>query len=578
MRSEATQNRSTNLLVVIVIVLLTTAVYSQVRSHGFIGYDDDIYVTDNMHVKNGLTPGGFQWAFSTSTAGNWHPLTWLSHQLDVQLFGMQPGAHHLVNLLLHIINAVLLYFLWLRMTGARWKSFFVAALFAVHPLHVESVAWIAERKDVLSGFFWMATLWSYVWYTERRGGSAYLLVHLCLGMGLMAKPMLVTLPFVLLLLDYWPLKRLEGGGTGADSRIPAGRPLFTLVREKTGLFVLVLAVCLVTVYAQSIGGNVGFLQTYPLVTRLANALVVYVAYILKFLWPVNLAVLYPHPGMPPLWKIGGAALMLAAMTTAAVQSRRKRPWMLVGWLWFLGTLVPVIGLVQVGVQSMADRYTYIPMVGLLVMAAWGVPDLFPAHRWRDHLLFPAALAAVVALSVAAWHQIGYWSNSITLFRHAVEVTEDNYIMHNNLGFELKQAGRTDEARAHYLKAIAINPKFAEAHLNLGVLLAEEGRHAAADARYREALRIDPGYVQAHLNLGNSRLRQGYAGDALKQYADALKLDPESADAYNGLGAAMVKTGKYAQAALCFQKALNLDPGHAGARNNLKKIQALLKEQ
>jgi len=572
-------SRRAEFLIVFLLLLVTAVVFLQVRSHDFIGYDDDWYVTENAQVRSGLTYQGIRWAFSSIVLGNWHPLTWLSHQLDVQLFGMHPGRHHLVNVLLHLMNTLLLYWVLKRMTGEMWPSCLVAAMFAIHPLHVESVAWIAERKDVLSGFFWMATMGCYVLYTEHPNKSRFLLTHMFFIMGLLSKPMLVTLPFVLLLLDYWPLKRFPGlpmdGAAGSSPRL---QMLGFLLREKIGLFTLSFAACLVTFFSQSGGGNVGAMQVYPLTMRLANAMVAYVGYMAKMLWPAKLAVLYPHSGMPSFWQIVGAGVLLIAVTLTAFKHARRYPWLLVGWLWYLGTLVPVIGIVQVGVQSMADRYTYIPLIGLFVAIVWGAVQVLSRYRRSIFLAIPAAALVILLMSVTTWHQVGRWSDSVSLFQHAIAVTDGNYIMHNNLGYEFNAQGKTKEALAHYSAALAVEPGFPDAYLNIGVILASQGRFEAAVAKYNEALRIKPDFLKAHINLGNVRLRQGRTSAAYWHYLDALRINTASAEAYNGLGSAMAVAGKYEKAVKYFRIALQNDPGHVIARDNLDKTLAVLEKQ
>lgn len=568
------QKQCVNIIAICLLVFMTIAIFIQVRNHEFIGYDDDRYITKNVHVQQGITWKSVHWAFSTTAVGNWHPLTWLSHLLDVQLFGMNAGDHHLVNILLHLLNAVLLYFLWKSMTGEVWKSFFVAALFAVHPLHVESVAWIAERKDMLSGFFWMLTLLCYAQYTKRPNRGRYLLALLFFMLGLMAKPMLVTLPFVLILLDFWPLKRFQhlfSIEATAQSRMLLIR---ALVLEKAVFFILALLSSLVTFWAQHGGGAVGSLQMYPLFTRIVNALVAYAMYMVKMFLPTKLAVLYPHTGMPTLWKVLMAVIIFTTITYVSFRYARKFPWLCFGWLWYLGTLVPVIGLVQVGGQSMADRYTYIPMIGLLVIVAWGVPFFFSNVQRQRFMLFTLAAAAILLLSVRSWHQVRYWSDSITLFEHAVSVTDDNYIMHNNLGFELQAKGRAAEALEHYTKALEISPNFVKAHTNIGLVLAEQGKYEEAVAVNREVLRINPNLIDAHLNLGYTKLRQGQIRAAFGHYLDVLQLNPASADAYNGMGATMVAAGNYEKAVTYFRKALEQNSLHPHAGENLEKTLAM----
>ncbi len=524
-----------DLLVMLVLVLATAVVYLQLNNYDFVNFDDDDYVTENRHVQTGLTSGNITWAFTTFHAGNWHPLTWISHMLDCQLFGLKPGLHHLVNLFFHMANTLLLFLILRRMTNALWQSAFVAALFALHPLHVESVAWVAERKDVLSTFFWMLTMGAYVFYVERRELKRYLLALFFFGLGLMAKPMLVTLPFVLLLLDYWPLRRLQMEKPLADdsvnsekfvkphrkkkerrrSAIRAGHvskpekqirqqpAIGHIILEKVPFFVLSLASSIVTYMAQQKGGAVRSLQSFPLTTRIANALVSYCGYIGKILWPENLALLYPHSGMPPVWKVIGAVLFLGIITFLIIRTVKRFPWLTVGWLWYLGTLVPVIGLVQVGMQAMADRYTYVPIIGVLIMVAWGVPELLEKWRHRNAALATVTVVILCIFSFVTWKQVQYWQNNTTLFKHTLEKTTNNPIIHYNLGNLLASQGKFDDAIKQFRESIRISPGYAKAHNNLGNALLYQGRLDEAIGSYREALRINPDYVIAQKNLNNA---------------------------------------------------------------------------
>ena len=564
--------------VCLALIAANLIVFASVWHHDFVNYDDDQYVTTNPVVARGLTWHGVSWAFTTGYAVNWHPLTWLSHMLDVQLYGLDPGPHHLTNLLLHIASTLLLFGLLHRMTGALGRSAFVAGLFAVHPLHVESVAWVAERKDVLSTLFWMLTLWAYVEYVRRPAASRsavrrYSLVLLFFALGLMAKPMLVTLPFVLLLLDFWPLGRVRMGpnpaGGWALSREEWARTV-RLAWEKLPLLALAAVSSVVTFFIHyRRGGDVISLGRVPLNLRVANALVSYVAYIGKMFWPARLAVFYPYPhSVPGLW-IAGALLALVAISVAVIRAGPRRPYLLVGWLWYLGTLVPVIGLIQVGDQAMADRYTYVPLIGLFIMVAWGVPDLLA--RWPLRLsriaLPSAAVLVILACAISARGQLQYWQDSTTLWTHALAVTTGNNIAHNNLGIVLADQGRLDEAIDHYLEALRIKPDYADAHNDLGVALADEGKLDEAIAHYSEALRIKPDYADAHNNLGVALADQGKPDQAIAQYTDALRISPDSAKAHNNLGAALAGQGKLDEAIAQYSEALSVNPGYAEAHNN-----------
>jgi hypothetical protein len=517
------------------LIVSTIVVYWQVKDHDFINYDDNEYVTSNEQVQKGLTRESIVWAFTAVHSSNWHPLTWLSHMLDVELFGMDPKGHHLMNVFFHVVNTVLLFLVLRRMTNAVWRSFFVAALFALHPLHVESVAWVSERKDVLSTMLWILTIWLYVRYTEEQTAWRYLAVATSLALGLLAKPMLVTLPFVLLLLDYWPLRRIRFGKTeeGKPKKTgpsPVGREgwlnLLRLLREKIPLLVLAAASSVVTFVAQQTSGSVTTLEGLSLFARLSNAAVAYVEYIRKMFWPSELVVFYPHPGkMLPLWEVVGAIVLLLFITGLVVRSFRTRPYLLTGWLWYLGTLVPVIGIVQVGMQSMADRYTYVPFIGLFLMIAWILPDVLSSWRYRKIVLASAATAVIIVLTSLTWKQLPYWKNSITLFEHALRHSERNFVAHYNLGAALHKEGKEMEALDHYREALKISPAYVDALNNLGVALTEEGKLDEAASYYLAALRIRPRDGDLHNNLGAVYAQQGKMAEAFAQFSEAVRYLP-----------------------------------------------------
>ena len=541
------------------IAVCTAVVYGQTVGHEFVNYDDGKYVYENVHVRNGLSWEGVGWAFTTLWASNWHPLTWLSHMLDCELFGLNAGVHHLGNVLLHILNSMLLCLVLRNMTGAVWRSAMVAALFALHPLHVESVAWVAERKDVLSTLFFMLTLGAYARYADRPSRTRYGLVFVFLALGLMAKPMLVTVPFVLLLLDYWPLERFRLTQTNA---------LRLLVMEKVPLFVLVAASSLVTFVAQQRGGATSLTFVVPFGLRIANALVSYVAYPGKILWPTGLAVLYPYRDAVSTVQWAGAAAVLAGVTVLVIWASRKRRYPAVGWLWYLGTLVPVIGLVQVGMQSMADRYTYVPAMGLFVMAVWGMADLLA--RWRLGRVVHAAMAGVVivACMIGTWFQVDCWANTVTLFEHALKVARPSALAHNNLGLAFAEQGKREKAIAHYQEALRIHPTYAKAHANLGVLLMEKGKSSEAIRHCTEAVRIDPQLAKGHLNLGFVLFRQGKDEEAIASYREALRIQPTYAKAHYNLGFSLARQGKADEAISHFHEALAVDPASPGAHRSL----------
>lgn len=560
-------------MICLFLVLMTFAVYWQVRNHEFIGYDDDGYVTENPRVQNGLTLKNIIWAFKSTHKSNWHPLTWLSHMLDVQLFGMNPGRHHMTSVLFHMLNSLLLFAVFNRMTGKLWQSGFVAAMFALHPLHVESVAWVAERKDVLSTFFGMLTLWSYARYAERPDMNRYLPVIGFFVLSLMAKPMLVTLPFVLLLLDYWPLRRAKIRSTDDDARNLQPRPLvFLLIWEKTPLFFLSLASCFATFFVQKIGGAIGTFDTHPFFVRVSNTLVSYTKYIQKMIWPDNLAVLYPYPTSIYWWQITGAFVLLAAITFLAIRYLRKLPWFAVGWFWYMGTLIPVIGLVQVGVQARADRYTYFPLIGLFIIVAWGFPQLVDKWRHKTKLVFTILTTLFPILIATSWIQARYWQNSITLFRRTLDVTSANFVIQNNLGFELALQGRTDDAIKHYKEALSINPDFEMAYINLGKALLSQGKLDKSVNYYRALLAVKPNYTGIHHNLGIILLRKGEIDNAIFHFREALRIRYDYVEVYNSLGAAMTAKGELKKAIMYFKEALRIKPDFYEAKRNLNKLE------
>jgi tetratricopeptide (TPR) repeat protein len=599
--------------IALALIVLSVVVYSPLAHFDFVKWDDPQYVTDNPTVLAGLTWHGVAWAFTTSHGPYWHPLTWLSHMLDVQLFGLDAGGHHLTNVAIHIATTLVLFALLRRPTGAVWRSVFVAALFAVHPLHVESVAWIAERKDVLSALFWMLTLGAYGWYAARPGISRYVAVMLLFACALMAKPMVVTLPFALLLVDVWPLERAAIDRTAGWRR---------LVVEKLPLVALASAIGVATVVVQRGQGALPGLETYPLGLRTANALISYVAYIGLMIWPVHLAALYPYPAaMPASWAIAGAASILIGISAAAIRAVRRHPYFLVGWLWYLVTLAPVIGLIQSGEQAMADRFVYIPLVGLFAVVAWGIPDLLARLRPQSEKrlrpprekgvrpLFVAGAIVIAACAVTARAQVGYWADNLTLWQRVVDATAPNYRGQSNLAMALEDAGRVSDAIPHYAEALRINPRFvdaydnlglalasqgrtseaiavdtqvlrlkptdADAHNNLGTILAEQGRSADAVAHFSEAVHLRPQFSEAHNNLANALAAQGKMNEAIGEYTEALRLRPDFADAHNGLGGALVAQGRIAEAVPHFEAAVRLDPNFDAARHNLERARRAL---
>ena len=519
--------------VILGLVSAVLVIYGQTGGYDFISYDDRTYVMNNPAIRNGITWESLRWAFTATYASNWHPLTWVSYMADYRFFGLNPKGYHVVNVVLHAANTVIVFLVLRVITGAVWPSAFVAALFGVHPLHVESVAWVAERKDVLSTLCWLLTMWAYARYAEHKSLGWYLAALGLFVLGLMAKPMLVTLPFVLLLLDWWPLRRIVFS-SGEPPREPLGR----LMLEKVPFMVLAAVSSVLTVIAQSSGGAVATLERFPIDVRLMSAVVSYVAYLQKTVWPVGLSVHYPHPGSAlSVWMVLAAAIILLAVTAAAIRWARSRPYVVVGWLWYLGTLVPVIGLVQVGDQAMADRYTYVPLIGVFIAVAWGARDL--ASRWRSARWAVPWLATVllVVLTVAAWNQVRYWRDSITLYEHAVSVVEGDPLLHYNLANELRERGRLAEAAQHYEEALRFDPNHAAAHTNLGPILAQQGRLDDAITHYTAALRIKPELAEAHNNLGMLLAEHGKIEEAIPHFQEAVRIKPEMEAARRNLDVA-----------------------------------------
>ena len=578
--------RSQNLLIQLCLALVTASVYWPVRHFEFTYFDDPLYVAENQHVQGGLTLRGLGWACATFQSANWHPLTWLSHMLDWQLWGNNAGAHHLVNVLFHIANTLLLFCILRRMTTAPWRSAFVAALFAVHPFHVESVAWVAERKDVLSTCFWMLTVWAYIRYVEQLNAqhpsplthrpshrAYYGLTLLFFTLGLMSKPMVVTLPCVLLLLDYWPLGRTRWAKPAAITSGPAtGEAIETslgqLLREKVPLFALAAASCVVTYWAQQSLGAVVSLERVPLGIRLANVLLSYVGYLGKAFWPMGLAYFYPVDKNPSLAAVMIAGVGVAGVTAVVIRRARREPWLATGWFWYLGTLVPVIGLVQVGSQSMADRYTYVPLVGVFMMLCWSVPSKMVQQRAQKTVATAVAAAVLVFYAGLCRVQIGYWKNSETLLRHALQVTKDNWIAQNNLGLFLWRSGRVQEAIEHYEQALQLKPYYAEAHHNLGLALTQAGKLPEAIQHFEQVVRIKPDSAEAHRRLGLALQQAGHLPEAVGQFEQTLRINPDSAETHNDLGNALLQAGKLKNATEQYQQALDTDPDFVAAQNNL----------
>ena len=520
------------LLVCAVLVAATVAAFFGVSGNEFIEIDDPEYITANPQVREGLTLENARWAWTTFQAGNWHPLTWWVHMLDVELFEMDAGGHHVTSLLFHVASTLVLFLVFHRMTGALWPSAFVAAVFALHPTHVESVAWACEKKDVVSTLFWFLTMAAYARYAARPSPGRYALVFAVFGLGLTAKQMAVTLPFVLLLLDWWPLERLDRSNVRRA------------ILEKLPLLALAVTVSVVTVFAQQAGGHLKAVETFPLGVRAANAAVSYATYLVMLVWPADLGMFYIHPRSVVLWKAAGGAALMAGLSVAFLWFGRRHRFLTVGWLWYVGTLVPVIGLLQVGQLRLADRYTYVPYVGLAVILAWGAPLLV---RRKNALAAVAALALVVC-GVLASLQVRRWKDNLTILEHTVQVDPDNYILHDVVGSWLAKQGRYDEAREHYDASIRVRPDRAWSHYHLGVVCLHEERFAEATDHFAEAVRLRSDFLVARYNLAAALLRLNRVDEAIEQYREAIEIDPGSIEAHRQLGRIYEATGKRAASA------------------------------
>jgi len=565
------------------LIITTLAIYWPVLKHEFVNYDDDKYVTENRHITDGITRRSVIWVFTSPHFHMWHPLTSLSHMLDCQLFGLNPAWHHLTSLLFHIASTLLLFGILKRMTGAIWPSFFVAAAFALHPLNVESVAWVAERKNVLSSFFWMLTIAAYISYAKRPSMGRLLVVVLIFALSTMTKPMVVTLPFVLLLLDYWPLGRLQWQRQSKEQDYLhcesmqlnyQGPSAWRLFAEKIPLFILAAVLSAITFIVQQRGGVVFKLDNVPLKFRMTNAFNSYAIYIVKMIWPSRLAVFYPHPlGKLSIWQVAAAVLLLLAVSAGVICLARSRKYLPVGWLWYLGTLVPVIGLVQVGAQARADRYAYLSFIGRFIMIAWGLTDLLAKWRYRKIILGTVAPAVLLALSIGTRLQLHHWRNNTALFEHAINVTEDNFIMHNNYANVLNEAGQLDKAIEHYYKSLQIKPDSALAHNNLGIALYNLGKLNEAIEHYKKAQELNPKFSKPHFNLAVVLAKQGKTDEAIAEYRQALRFRPDDIDALSNLGLMLAKQGDFGKAIEHYKKALELEPDNLTTHGRLGLVLA-----
>jgi len=544
-------SRNTAIFIYLLLTIATLTVFYPVQNHDFVNFDDQLYILDNPNVQAGLSLKSIYWALTSAHLCNWHPLTWVSHMLDYDLYGLNPKGHHLNNLLFHIANSLLLLAFLNRMTGALWRSVFVAALFALHPLHVEPVAWVSSRKDVLSTLFWLLTMWFYAYYTELPNLKRYFLVLLFFIFGLMSKPMLVTLPFVFLLLDYWPFRRFafkvsQYANKVALPKLISGSSnlsLPVLILEKAPFLVLSIGSSIITYLSQQSCGAVKSLETISLKLRIINALVSYTIYFGKTIWPHDLIFFYPYPKIHSQWFYIGAGFFLATLFLSVIYLAQRHPYLTVGWLWYVGTLVPVIGLVQVGSQAMADRYTYIPLIGLFIMIAWGIPRLFKNWHYQRMFLFISGGTLILFLIICSSMQVRHWKNTKALFEHAIDVTERNYSLYKGLSIYLTKQGKHKEAVSVLYRALDIEPSFILAHNDLAVVLARQGDIESALSHLFEALKIKPDYAEAHYNLGVIMDRQGKHNDAAVHYSEALRIDPKYKQARANLKVLLQKLGR-----------------------------------
>jgi len=570
------QRRHLRLAICLALTVATLAVFWQVQNAAFINFDDDLFIFENRHVQDGLSLKGVVWAFTTTQPDYWHPLPWLSHMLDWHLYGGKPKGHHFNNLLLHIANTLLLFLVLSRMTRAIWRSAFVAALFAIHPLHVEPVAWVTARKDILSTFFWVLTLGAYTLYVERPGTMRYLLLLIAFAVGLMSKPMLVTMPFLLLLLDYWPLCRLPFSPKGPDETLqgkewsgkdsPRQSPR-GLIYEKLPLIALAAISILLTIY----WGDDNLTAEHKTIgLRVGNILVSYVMYVVKTVLPFKLAIFYPYPVEIPLWRSMGACVLLIGLSALILRSAVRHPYLIVGWLWYLGLLLPVSGLIQLSGHwpAMADRYTYVPLIGLFIMIAWGIAELATRRSRQSTLIILLAFLVISGFMIISRQQVRHWRNSITLFRHALDVTAENYVAHNNLGHALAQKGELEDAVPHFTAALRIKPDDVNLHNNIGAALARQGRFQEAIPHFLKALEIVPDSITVHYSLGRAWLSTGNTEDAIGSFSKALALKPDFAQAHYYIGIALDRQEKRDEAMARFMEALRIKPDYPEAHNRL----------
>ena len=553
---------SQKVLTAIILVAVTVWVYAPIRSHQFLQLDDYAYVAGNARIQQGLTWTNAVWAMTAYENALWKPVTLISHMLDAQLFGLNPAGHLLTNLSLHVLSVIVLFCVLLQVTGSLWPSTLVAGLFALHPLNVESVAWVAERKNVLSTLFWMLSMWAYVRYVKRPDWLRYLGVMAALVLGLMSKPMLVTLPCALLLMDYWPLRRLPAKWEGFRERLPG------LVVEKLPLFVAVAIVSAITILAAQSRGDLADAGSLPLGARIGNTLVSYGLYLKKMVWPTDLAIFYPYPAALGIGSVAVATLLLAGISVWIWTRRLKSPYLAVGWLWYLGTMFPVNGLLQSGGQAMADRYSYIPLIGVFVMIGWGAAEVVENRSGMKRWALGTGIGVLMVLAVVTRHHVGFWQDTTTLFERALQVTSNNYVAHNVLGLESRAKGESGKALEHFQEALRINPRYIRAHNNLGVVLLEQQRFEEAMGHFSQALEINPRSYEAHHNLGLALVQTGNLAKGIEYFYTTVELRPEFAQGYSDLATALQQTGRLDEALEHAREALRIDPNLVEAHNVL----------
>ncbi len=578
-------NRQNTLIIGLLLILITLLVFWRVQYNDFINYDDNIYVTDNLNVRQGISLRSVTWAFTTGYANFWHPLTWLSHMLDCQLYGLNPAGHHITNLIIHISNTVLLFWTLSAFTNTLWRSAFTAALFAIHPLHVEPVVWVAQRKDLLSTFFWVLTMLLYFYYTKKPGRFRYIMSLSVFILGLSAKPMLITLPFALLLLDYWPLKRFNETKERADDfadYYPSLKNIFTdpvsfsLFKEKIPFFILAGLFAITAFIAQKGGGAVASFDSLPLTTRLLNAPVSYTGYIIKMFWPVNLGVLYPHPRLSLPWQsYAGSIVLFIVITGFILWKLREKPYLAVGWLWYAGTLVPVIGLIQISIHSMADHYTYIPLIGLFIIISWGAYDLLSRNRFGAIISIVLAGLILSLSAILSWNQTGKWKDTITIFEHTGKVTRNNFIALNNVGSGLMAQDKITESIVYFQRALEFNPQNPDTLNNLGLAYSKLEKFDKAVGFFLKALHFNPHFRESRLNMGITLFKTGKIDEAIEYFEHARKEAPDDPEVYFYLGAAMGAKQHYKGAAIFYTRALELNPEHLESCINLGIVLEML---